>query len=45
MKMTNLNQVLQSLEGRAGKRVIVDSAVAEKARLTLNRMLDMSKRR
>ena len=43
MKMTTLNQVIQSLEGKAGKKVIVDPAVAEKAYLALKRMLDLSK--
>lgn len=42
MKMTNLNLVIKSLEGKAGKKVIVDPAVAEKAYLALKRMLDMS---
>jgi quinolinate synthase len=43
MKMTNLNLVIKSLEGKAGKKVIVDAAVAEKAYLALKRMFDLSK--
>lgn len=43
MKMTNLNLVIKSLEGKAGKKVIVDAAIAEKAYLALKRMLDMTK--
>jgi quinolinate synthase len=43
MKMTNLNLLIKSLEGKAGKRVVVDAAVAEKAYLALKRMLDLGK--
>jgi quinolinate synthase len=43
MKMTTLHLLHRTLEGRAGKKVIVDPAVAQKASLALTRMLEMSK--
>ncbi len=43
MKKTTLDLVIKSLEGRAGKRVVVDPTAAEKASLALKRMIDMSK--
>jgi quinolinate synthase len=43
MKMGNLDSVVASLEGRDGEEIIVDAKVAEKARLSLIKMLEMSK--
>jgi quinolinate synthase len=43
MKMTTLNILLKSLEGKAGKKVTVAPDIAEKAFLALTKMLDMSK--
>ncbi|HEX2955582.1 MAG TPA: quinolinate synthase NadA [Chitinispirillaceae bacterium] len=43
MKLGNLDSVVASLEGRGGEEIIVDANVAEKARLSLVRMLEMSK--
>jgi quinolinate synthase len=43
MKMTTLHLLLRTLEGRAGKKVVVDPAIAQKASLALTRMLEMSK--
>jgi quinolinate synthetase complex, A subunit len=42
MKKTTLDLVAGSLEGSAGKKVTIAPAIAEKARLTLVRMLEMS---
>lgn len=43
MKLGNLDSVVASLEGRGGEEIIVDANVAKKARLSLVRMLEMSK--
>ena len=43
MKMTTLHLLLRTLEGRAGKKVVVDRDIAQKASHALKRMLDMSK--
>jgi quinolinate synthase len=43
MKLGNLDSVVASLEGRGGEEITIDSNVAEKARLSLVRMLEMSK--
>jgi quinolinate synthase len=43
MKMTTLHMLLRTLEGRAGRKVVVDPAIAQKASLALTRMLEMSK--
>ena len=42
MKKTTLDLVLRSLEGSAGKKVVVAPAIAEKARHALVRMMEMS---
>ena len=43
MKMTTLHLLLRTLEGRAGKKVMVDPTIAQKASRALKRMLEMSK--
>jgi quinolinate synthase len=40
MKKTTLDLVLGSLEGSAGKKVVVAPAIAEKARHALVRMME-----
>ena len=42
MKMTTLPLLLRTLEGRGGKKVTLDPAVAQKASFALKRMLEMS---
>jgi quinolinate synthase len=44
MKKTTLDLVVRSLEGSAGKKVVVAPAIAEKARHALVRMMEMSRK-
>jgi quinolinate synthase len=43
MKKTSLDLVVETLQGTAGQMVTVPSDIAEKARKSLTRMLEMSR--